>query len=203
MLSALAENNIKILDAAQEAINNREYQWAMELADILITLDPEDQIAKEIKAQAAENFSLTQTASNDYYFYQTVAGELRGKFNIYDSSNKPTSEQVRSIPIKSIFKSLPVNLNAEKSLEIDKKILFTFSDIDQLFRLHIRKGVVELSFESLGDEELIIKTDQQTLKEILAGLKNVATISLALADNTIEVKGGKIEFLKMLSLFKS
>ena len=202
-LSALAENNIKILDAAQEAINNREYQWAMELADILITLDPEDQIAKEIKAQAAENFSLTQTASNDYYFYQTVAGELRGKFNIYDSSNKPTSEQVRSIPIKSIFKSLPVNLNAEKSLEIDKKILFTFSDIDQLFRLHIRKGVVELSFESLGDEELIIKTDQQTLKEILAGLKNVATISLALADNTIEVKGGKIEFLKMLSLFKS
>ena len=60
-----------------------------------------------------------------------------------------------------------------------------------------------MSFESLGDEELVIKTDQQTLKEILAGLKNVASISLALADNTIEVKGGKIEFLKMLSLFKN
>ena len=48
----------------------------------------------------------------------------------------------------------------------------------------------------------MIKTDQQSLKEIFAGLKSVPSISLMLAKNEIEVEGGKIEFLKFLSLFQ-
>ena len=52
------------------------------------------------------------------------------------------------------------------------------------------------------EPDLVVTTNQQTLKEIFAGLKNVASISLALTAGTIEVEGGKIEFLKILSLFK-
>ena len=174
----------------------------MELADILLALNPEDEISKKIKAQAAENFSYTQTASNDYYYYQTVAGELRGEIDIYANSNKVTPAQLKSTPIKSIFNSIPVNLNAHKSLEVDKKVLFTFTDLEQVFRIHIRRGVAELTYISQEDEELIIKTDEQSLKEILAGLKSVTNISLMLAKNEIQVEGGKIEFLKFLSLFQ-
>lgn len=201
-MSELANNNIKIIDAAIAALDNGEYQWAMELADILIILDENDKKAKEIKARAAENFSFTQSASNDYYFYQTVAGELRNEFDIHASESKTTPEQIKSIPMKSIMKSLPVNLNFEKAINVDKKILFTFHDLNEVFRLHIRRGVAELSFTSYGDEELIIKTNEQIMKEVFAGLKNAASISLLLANNEIEVKGGKIEFLKILSLFK-
>jgi len=199
----LAENSISLNDAAKKALKNGEFQWAMELADILLTLNPEDEISKKIKAQAAENFSYSQTASNDYYYYQTVAGELRGEIDIYANSNKVSPAQLEGIPIKSIFKSIPVNLNSNKSLEVDKKVLFTFTDLAQVFRIHIRRGVAELTFTSQEDEELIIKTDQQSLKEILAGIKGVANISLMLAKNEIEVQGGKIEFLKFLSLFQS
>ena len=198
----LANNDIKLTDAAETALENGEFQWAMELADILITLDNEDERAREIKAQAAENFSFTQSASNDYYFYQTVAGELRNEFDIRASENKTTPDQVRSIPMKSIMKSLPVNLNFEKAMNVNKKILFIFNDSDEEFRLHIRKGVAELSFTSHGDEELVVKTNEQTMKEVFAGLKNVAGISLSLANNEINVQGGNIEFLKILSLFK-
>ena len=104
--------------------------------------------------------------------------------------------------IKSIFNSIPVNLNAHKSLEVDKKVLFKFTDLEQVFRIHIRRGVAELTYISQEDEELIIKTDEQSLKEILAGLKSVTNISLMLAKNEIQVEGGKIEFLKFLSLFQ-
>ena len=100
------------------------------------------------------------------------------------------------------MKSLPVNLNAEKAIETDKKIVFKFSDVNDVFGLHIRRGVAQLSFTSFEEPDLIVTTDQQSLKEIFAGLKNVASISLALTDGTIEVEGGKIEFLKTLSLFK-
>ena len=104
--------------------------------------------------------------------------------------------------MKAIMKSLPVNLNVEKAIETNKKIVFKFSDIDDVFSLHIRRGVAQLSTNIIEEPDLIINTDQQTLKEIFAGLKNVASISLSLTDGTIEVEGGKMEFLKTLSLFK-
>jgi len=198
----LAERSIPLNDAAKNALKNREFQWAMELADILLALNPDDESSKKIKAQAAESFSYTQTASNDYYYYQTVAGELRGEIDVYANSNKVTPAQLSRTPMKTIFNSIPVNLNADKSLEVDKKVLFTFTDLEQVFRIHIRRGVAELTYASQNDEELLIKTDQQSLKEIFAGLKSVPSISLMLAKNEIEVEGGKIEFLKFLSLFQ-
>ena len=198
----LAERSISLNDAAERALKNGEFQWAMELADILLALNPEDEGSKKIKAQAAENFSYTQTASNDYYYYQTVAGELRGEIDVYTNSNKVTPAQLYATPMKTIFNSIPVNLNAEKSFEVDKKVLFTFTDLEQVFRIHVRRGVAELTYISQSDEELVIKTDQQSLKEIFAGLKSVPSISLMLAKNEIEVEGGKIEFLKFLSLFQ-
>ncbi len=201
-IAALAEKQVKIIDEANQALTNGEFQWAMELADILLAINPDDNEAKNIKASAADHFALIQTASNDYYFYKTIAGELRGDIDVTSANNKVTPKQLKSTPMKSIMKSLPVNLNAEKAIEIDKKIIFKFSDINDVFSLHIRRGVAQLSFSNFDDPDLVVTTDQQSLKEIFAGLKNVASISLALTDGTIEVEGGKMEFLKTLSLFK-
>ena len=201
-IAALAEKQVKIIDEANTALANGEYQWAMELADILLSINPNDSKAKNIKATAADHFALMQTASNDYYFYKTIAGELRGEIDVASANNKVTPKQLKGTPMRSIMKSLPVNLNAEKAIETDKKIVFKFSDVNDVFGLHIRRGVAQLSFTSFEEPDLIVTTDQQSLKEIFAGLKNVASISLALTDGTIEVEGGKIEFLKTLSLFK-
>ena len=68
--------------------------------------------------------------------------------------------------------------------------------------INIRRGIAQLIFTGFEEPDLIVTTDQQSLKEIFAGLKNVASISLALTDGTIDVEGGKMEFLKTLSLFK-
>ena len=201
-IAALAEKQVKIIDEANQALTNGEFQWAMELADILLAINPDDNEAKNIKASAADHFALIQTASNDYYFYKTIAGELRGDIDVNSANNKVTPKQLKSTPMKSIMKSLPVNLNAEKAIEIDKKIIFKFSDINDVFSLHIRRGVAQLSFSNFDEPDLVVTTDQQSLKEIFTGLKNIAAISLALTDGTIEVEGGKMEFLKTLSLFK-
>ncbi|MDA9897142.1 hypothetical protein N9C93_01125, partial [Pelagibacterales bacterium] len=96
---------------------------------------------------------------------------------------------------------LPVNLNAKKTLDINKKVMFEFSDIDDIFVLNIRRGVVELGYSQISDADLIVKTSQHELKEILAGLKNIAQISLALTDGSIEIEGGRLDFLKTLSYF--
>ena len=195
---ALAAKQVKIVDEANTALSNGEFQWAMELADVLLAINPDDSEAKNIKAKAADHFALTQTASNDYYFYKTVAGELRGEIDVTATNNKITPKQLRGTPMKTIMRSLPVNLNADKAIETNKKIVFKFLDINDEFGIHIRRGVAQLSFVGFDEPDLVVTTNQQTLKEIFAGLKNVASISLALTDGTIEVEGGKIEFLKIL-----
>ena len=197
----LATKQTDLHEAAQLAVENGEYQWAMELTDSLIALNNEDQKAKDIKAYAADKFALTQTASNDYYFYKTVAGELRGDYEVYFRDVKATPKQLQAIPMKSIIKSLPVNLNAKKTLDINKKVMFKFSDIDDVFVLNIRRGIVELGYNQINDADLIVKTSQHELKEILAGLKNIAQISLALTDGSIEIEGGRLDFLKTLGYF--
>ena len=158
--------------------------------------------AKNIKAEAADQLARFQLASNDYYFYKTVAGELRNEIDVNPSTpNRVTSEQLQATPMKAIMKSLPVNLNADKSVEITKKYEFRFIDSEEVYTIHIRKGVAQLSKIPDSSAEVKVITDHQTLKEVFAGLKNVAAISLLLANNTIEVEGGKLEFLKFLGLF--
>ena len=201
-LAAIAQKQTKISDEAENALTNGEYQWALELADMLLALDPNDDAAKNIKAEAADQLSKYQLASNDYYFYKTVAGELRNEIDVDPSTpNRVTPEQLKATPMKAIMKSLPVNLNADKALEVNKSFSFKFSDSKETFTIFVRRGVAQLSQLENKDSDVEIYTDQQTLKEIFAGLKNIASISLLLTDNTIQVDGGKLEFLKFLGLF--
>ena len=200
-ISNLASKQVKLLDEVKLAISNREYQWALELADMILAIDPEDKDAKNLKADASDKLALVQTASNDYYFYKTVAGELRNEIDVQDTSNTITSAQLQATPLKAIFRSLPVNLNPEKSGDINKVYEFRFSDTDEIYSIHIRKGVAELNNVTSLNPEVVVVTDQQTIKEVFAGLKNVASITLALTNGTIQIEGGRLEFLKFLGLF--
>ena len=101
----------------------------------------------------------------------------------------------------AIMKSLPVNLNPEKAIDTIQTVSFSFSDDQETFTIKIRKGVAELSLLPAEKNDLKIYSDQQTIKETLAGLRNIASISLSLANNNIQVEGGNIEFLKFLGLF--
>ena len=200
-ISELASKQTSIEVEAVNALNNGEFQWAMELSDLLLAVDSNNNKAKEIKSDAAEKLSMQQLASNDYYFYKTIAGELKDTFDVSATNNKVTPDQLRATPLKSIMRSLPVNLNAEKSLEVNKTVMFEFNDLDQTFTIHVRKGVAQLINKQIVNPDIVVKTNQQELKEILAGLKNVASISLAMTNGSIDVKGGKVKFLQFLGLF--
>ena len=198
----IARKQTKISDEAESALTNGEYQWALELADILLALDPDSTNAKNIKANAAEKLSQYQLASNDYYFYRTVAGELRNEINVDPSTaNSVTPEQLEATPMDAIMNILPVNLNSEKSEEIIKTYQFSFTDSEENYSVYVRRGVAQISKYPEPNAEIKVITDQQTLKEVFGGLKNLSAISLLLANNTINVEGSKLEFLQFLDLF--
>ncbi len=67
----------KLASAAQQALTDGEYQWAAELSDRLLALDPTNQHYRSLKADALYQLGEhTETATGRNY-YKTVAQELR------------------------------------------------------------------------------------------------------------------------------
>ncbi|CAA6691807.1 MULTISPECIES: alkyl/aryl-sulfatase [unclassified Lentimonas] len=76
-MATLAGGTDKLEQAAVQALQAKDYQWAAQLADHLIALHPEAASPKRMKAEALEGLAenlLTATGRN---YYLTVAQELR------------------------------------------------------------------------------------------------------------------------------
>jgi len=78
-IAELAGGQDALLKKAQNALADKDYQWAAQLCDHLLALDPDAKEPKLIKADALEAMAeklLTATGRN---YYLTVAQELRSK----------------------------------------------------------------------------------------------------------------------------
>ena len=63
--------------AATEALKNEDAQWCAELCDHLLALNPEDQAARTLKADALEDIANELITATGRNYYLTVAQELR------------------------------------------------------------------------------------------------------------------------------
>ncbi|MHC4085437.1 MAG: alkyl sulfatase dimerization domain-containing protein [Planctomycetota bacterium] len=80
-MAELAGGEKALLKRAQKALVSGDYQWAAQLTDHLIALNPKASEPKKIKAEALEALAeqlLTATGRN---YYLTVAQELRSQIN--------------------------------------------------------------------------------------------------------------------------
>ncbi|MFR9651869.1 MAG: alkyl/aryl-sulfatase [Rikenellaceae bacterium] len=67
----------KVESAARKALKSGDYQWAAELSDRLISLDPESRVYRHIKADALNKLADNLETATGRNFYNTVANELR------------------------------------------------------------------------------------------------------------------------------
>ncbi len=73
----LAGSKEKLLEIAQNALKSTDYQWACQLCDYFLELDPESRQARGIKVQALEALALQQISSNARHYYLSCAKELK------------------------------------------------------------------------------------------------------------------------------
>lgn len=69
----------KLKELATTALAEGDYQWAAELSDRLIVLEPENNSFKLIKADALNGLADNLETATGRNFYNTVANELRGE----------------------------------------------------------------------------------------------------------------------------
>jgi len=145
----------KLMQNASVAIVNGQYQWAAELANILVTADPSDQAARDVKASAFMKLAEPQTNPNWRSWYLTAANELR---NIFPRADTPAFKGgltapgiVDAMPYDMWVSQWSLRLKADVTIpnNTDRYLGFYFgpaasNETSQGFVLHIRRGVAEM-----------------------------------------------------------
>jgi alkyl sulfatase BDS1-like metallo-beta-lactamase superfamily hydrolase len=195
-MAQLAGGKEQLLSRARAALEERDYQWALDLTDHLLVLGEEKAVA--LRAQALRALGELQSNPNARHYYFTRARELGGDLTISEAP-KIDPDFLASLPIANFIHAMPPLLKAEETLDIDEVIGFHFSDSDRHFRVHIRRGVAVVSEGQLPTAQSVIVTDEQTWKELAAGLRAPAT---AVVSGDLAIEGGVIALLRFLGYFE-
>jgi len=186
-----------VLAKVQEAMADREYAWAAQLVTYVLRLDPDHAAARQLKADALRRMGQATPASITRNFYLTQALELEGKVDRFDLPPALITEEVilRSRP-GFFVRALRFALDPEKSADVDQVFGIYFSDIDQGFGMHVRKGVAEYLDHFPENPDLAISLSRTTWARMLLGKTGLAGQVWALLTGELEVTTGNTRELR-------
>ena len=197
-MAALAGGVNKLLENAENSLKSKEYQWAMELTDYLLRLNPDDEKAQNIRYECLLNLGAQQSNPNARNYFLSQALELKGE-NM-ELKTKVTTKMTHQTPMAAIFNAMSVKTNVSKSIDYDKKAVFHFTDTDERWTVQVRKGVTEIQPFELADSDLTIKTTAPIWKEIVAKIRKP---TVAIAKGDLKVEGGLRKFSEFMGMFST
>jgi alkyl sulfatase BDS1-like metallo-beta-lactamase superfamily hydrolase len=138
-LVALMGGRDKVIAAAKEALNNKEYAWAAELVNYVYKLDPSDGEARQIKADALRKLGELAIGSIGRSFLTSEARALEGKESI--PKLVPPNPALIAADPTTYVNYHRVRIDPKKAENVDKVVTFTLGD--RTVGLHVRRGVAE------------------------------------------------------------
>lgn len=199
-----AQNMVKLaggIDAfelqIQTSLDTHQYQWALELLDHLLALQPDNTQATSKKAFALSQLAKDQQNPNARHYYYTQAMELE-EGETKSLKSQPTTEFLHSLPLDGIFKSMAVALKAEDTIDMHQKVVFSFPDVNQQYSLIIRRGIAEVLPYGVANPDNEVRLHSNLWKGIVAGNNNPL---VAFASGDIQLSGSKLDFINFLRLF--
>lgn len=179
----------------RQAVEKGDFQWAAELADILLAIHPNDAKAKSAKAKALWNMGLAETNPNARCYLLTCAKELQGQIK---TNNAPLFdlETIRQIPVEVLIRSFPERLKPKKTAKLQKTIAFDFTDTGRQFTFIIRNGIGEVRGGVAKNPDLLLTCTEIDFKALLTG--DLAGAK-ALIDKRLKIEGGLDELIAFQS----
>jgi alkyl sulfatase BDS1-like metallo-beta-lactamase superfamily hydrolase len=196
--TSLAGSQQKLMEHAERAVAGKDYQWALELTDHLLRIDPESDEIRKLRAEALRVTGSQQVAATARNYYLTQALEVEKKLHIGMMKIKD-KEVVHAVTLEGIFDGMAVNLDPEKSADVDIVAGFRFPDTGEVYTVHVRRGIAEIQPQFSANPDISLTVDSNVWKEVVTGLRNPA---IALVKD-VDKEGGILEIVKFLSLFKS
>lgn len=196
-MARLAGGRKALLEHAEDALKNKDHQWVLVLADAYLALEPEAEKAVKLKVEALRALGQIQGNANAKNYYFTQAMETEGKLKITRAQVNP--DLVERVPLGVIFSAMGAKLDPEKSAEVMKTVRFRFTDIDESYTVHVRRGVAFIEKTYAPAADMTITVDSKLWKRLAAKIDNPAW---AYAKGALKVEGGIVDLVGFLSLFQ-
>lgn len=189
----------KTLLKVREAIQNGEYEWAIELATYVMNADPDNEEAKLLKAHASRVLGHRAATATSRNMYLTTAHALEGKITLDESvfsMNDPN--QIKVTSMKDLLKSLPTHLDPAKADGVNRVISLDFTDVDEQYTLHIRNSIAVIKDKSPDNFDVHLSMTSDTMRNAIIGEQTIRQ----LADNgDIDVEGNIEDFIEVFEMF--
>lgn len=174
----------KVLSEANAACGRKEYQFCAELATLLVTRNPKDQPAREVKAAAFMALAEPLTNPNWRNWYLTAANQLKNIFpkdDTYAFAGGLTAPGiVAAMPYSDWVGSWSLRLKAEDTIKnnVHRSLGFYFGPAasnqgPEGFALRVRRGVAEMV--STGSDraklaaaaQIVLEMDKETQVQLV------------------------------------
>ncbi|MEM1314731.1 MAG: alkyl sulfatase dimerization domain-containing protein [Pseudomonadota bacterium] len=139
------------IDTARAAFEDRRYNLAAKLLSFVIAADPENAVAKQLKADALRALGQAARAGvQARSYFLTHALHLEGALDRMlppetGFFTPPGLDLVLASPSGTYLKLLEFNLDPDRSAEVQAVARLTFKDLGQSWAIHVRRGVAEVS----------------------------------------------------------
>jgi alkyl sulfatase BDS1-like metallo-beta-lactamase superfamily hydrolase len=181
-----------LLAEARKAIDAGNYGWAADITTWPIRVDPTDMEARKVKAEALRKWGLTVESINWRHNALIGAAELEteGTLPNLTASAKAlfgAADVIAAIPPGQVIENLQVQLQAERTLDVQMTLGIRITDLDEAYALEIRRGICEFHEKVPKGADVVIEL---TKADVIRVLTRQTTFAASAKDGTIEVKEG-------------
>ena len=194
-----------VMEAARSAYEERDYQWAAELATYLVRVDADNMEARNIKAAAFRRLGYASMNINWRNWYLTAAMELEGKLDTQETAKKMANifmppDILAEMPVDVSINAWTTRLKAEQTLSVNRSLGFEFPDLNETYGLTIRRGVCQFDANPGNDVDLVLTMTKPVFNEVVSGS---ATIEEAVAEGDIKLTGNLDDLKQFLDYFET
>lgn len=177
-----------IIGEAKTSLENKEYAWSAQLATYVLEVQPENEEAKQMKADSLRKMSQVTTATTTRYFYTTNALDLEGKLDINAIQAPVMVDIIKTMDPGAFVNSYRLNIDPKKAESVNIKIAFQFTGNDKNYGLTIRNGIGVYS-ENIQNADVTYKMNSDYwFESIIGGTSNLAQ---GIKDGHITVEGNQ------------
>ena len=196
LMAELAGGEDALMEKATTAFQEKKYKWVLKLTDHLLRLKPDNSEVKQLRAAASTQLGYASHNANARNTYLTEAAELGGAQMPEEMMREAAQGLIKGMPVKGFIEAMAINLVADKSLDVDEKLVLNFTDTSESFTLHVRNGVAIVRETTADNPDYVMTTDSGVWLDIMAGSRSLPG---ALATADIELDGGRLSIPSVLS----
>jgi alkyl sulfatase BDS1-like metallo-beta-lactamase superfamily hydrolase len=192
----------KVINSAKQSLEHKEYAWAAELISYVLNIEPNNEQAKRIKADALRQMAYATPALSSRNFYLSQALALEGKIDLtkIPAGFSPVDEnRISDLPIEESIKVLQYKIDPIKSAVTDKQIALYFTDKEETFGLHIRKGVAEFINKAMPHPDYSISLSSSDWISLIFKKTDVQSL---IVNGLVQAKGNIDELEELFEMFE-